>query len=122
MASFGSIGPFEAGKTETWDEYCERLDQFFIANEVSEPAKQRAIFLSVVGGETYGKLRSLVAPQKPGDVPLTQLLVYLQRHFEPRPSETVARFRFFTCCRAAGQSVQEYIAKLRKLSEHCNFG
>ena len=122
MASFGSIGPFEGGKSESWDEYCERLDQFFIANEVSDPAKQRAIFLSVVGGETYGKLRSLVAPQKPGDVSLSQLLAHLQRHFEPRPSETVARFRFFTCCRVAGQSVQEYIARLRKLSEHCNFG
>ncbi|XP_043242283.1 uncharacterized protein LOC122391959 isoform X2 [Amphibalanus amphitrite] len=122
MASFGSIGPYEAGRAESWDEYCERLDQFFIANEVSDPAKQRAIFLSVVGGETYGKLRSLVAPQKPGEMPLKELLTHLQRHFEPRPSETVARFRFFTFCRAEGQSVQDYIAKLRKLSEHCNFG
>ena len=121
-ASFGNIGPYEAGKTESWDEYCERLDQFFIANDVSDPAKKKAIFLSVVGGETYGKLRSLVAPQKPGDMALADLLSQLQRHFEPRPSETVARFRFFTCCRAEGQSVQDYIAKLRKLSEHCNFG
>ena len=43
MASFGSIGPYEAGRTVSWDEYCERLDQFFIANEVSGPAKHRAI-------------------------------------------------------------------------------
>lgn len=118
---FGSISPFVEGKAESWDEYCERLEQFFIANEVSDAAKQRAIFLSVVGGETYGKLRSLVAPSKPKDVPLKDLLSQLQRHFEPRPSETVARFRFFTCCRMEGQSVQDYIAKLRKLSEHCNF-
>ena len=53
-------------------------------------------------------------------MPLNQLSACLQRHFEPRP-ETVARFRVFTCCRADGQSVQDYIAKLRKQSEHCNF-
>lgn len=45
--------------------YVERFEHFAEANDV--PAmKKVAVFLSVIGSTTYGLLRSLLAPDKPG--------------------------------------------------------
>ena len=45
--------------------YCERLEQYFVANDVDDGGKQRAILLSVCGATTYQLIRNLVAPAKP---------------------------------------------------------
>ena len=90
MSLLGTIGPFDTSKS--WDEYSERLAQFFVANDVTDAGKKRAILLSVIGDATYSKLRALVGPQKPADLPYDDLVIKLQSHFEPEPSETVARF------------------------------
>jgi hypothetical protein len=52
MATYGKISPFDETE-ETWTQYTERLEQYFLANEVPDAKKQRAIFLSVCGSKTY---------------------------------------------------------------------
>ena len=42
----GTLSAFDA-KEQTWEEYCEILDQFFEANEIDDGEKQRAILISV---------------------------------------------------------------------------
>ena len=67
MASlYGTVGPFN-DEEETWTQYVERLEQYFIANEVEDDKKQRAIFLSVCGPKTYALLRDLLPPKKPSE-------------------------------------------------------
>ena len=46
MATHGSIGEFNPEK-ETWTSYTERIDEYFLANDVESPEKQRAILLSL---------------------------------------------------------------------------
>ena len=45
----------------------ERLEQYFIANEVIDDSKKRAILLSNCGPHTYQLLKSLLTPAKPTD-------------------------------------------------------
>ena len=52
MATHGHIGQFDRG-VEDWMAYCERLQQYFLANDVANADKQRAILLSVCGPATY---------------------------------------------------------------------
>ena len=52
---------------EDWESYEERLQQYFVANDIAEAEKQRAILLSVCGQSTYNVIRNLVAPKKPGE-------------------------------------------------------
>ena len=47
----GTLSTFDA-KEQTWEEYCEVLDQFFEANGIDDGEKQRAILISVVGPAT----------------------------------------------------------------------
>ena len=59
----GVVGPFNPD-TDDWVVYSERLEQFFKANGISDPEKQRAVLLSTCGNETYLLIRSLATPPK----------------------------------------------------------
>ena len=41
---------------------------------------------------------------------------------QPNPNQIAERYRFFKRDRKTGETVAEYLAILRKLSEHCEFG
>ena len=52
MATHGHIGEFDR-RAEDWMVYCERLKQYFLANNIVDGAKQRAVLLSVCWAGTY---------------------------------------------------------------------
>lgn len=121
MATFGCINTFDSG-TESWTQYAERLQQFFIANGIEEDVRRRAIFLTVIGPTTYGLLKNLLSPVLPTAQTLAQLITVLDQHFDPAPSEIVERFRFNTRVRKGGESISTFIAELRRLAKNCNYG
>ena len=47
----GKIEEFQQGQ-DNWEEYVERLDQFFVANDIQDDNKKRAILLSGMGART----------------------------------------------------------------------
>ena len=58
MATIGRLDELQVG-TEDFDCYIERMEQYFIANDVPE-AKKVAAFLSATGAKAYELLRNLV--------------------------------------------------------------
>ena len=46
----------------------------------------------------------------------------MKEHHQPPPSEIVQHFNFHMRTRRQGKSISEFVAQLRKLSEHCRFG
>ena len=50
------------------------------------------------------------------------LTTWTNTYFSPRPSEMVERFKFHSPNRKEGEGVKTYVAALRKVSEHCNYG
>ena len=103
--------------------FVRRLEQYFIACDVpdSDAVKKRAILLSVLRPQCYGLLEDLVSPKKPSDCKYANLVEVLSNHFEPEESVIVERFRFHSCCRADGESVAEFLARLRCLAKRCSF-
>ena len=93
-----------------------------MANGIEGDEKRRAVFLSVIGAPTYRILRNLVTPDKPSDKPYKDLLAALSQHFHPKPSEIVERYKFHSRVRKPGESVATFVAELRSMTEHCNFG
>lgn len=105
---------------ETWDSYSERLEQYFLCNEVKVEKKVPAL-LSLVGGPTYQLLRGLTAPKKPSECEYAELIKTLSDHLNPKPVVISERFRFYKRDQREGESIRDYLAQLRKLSEHCDF-
>ena len=121
MTNFGTIGEFCADE-ETFSSYSERVEAYFLANEIKDGEKKKAILVTVIGARTYKLLRDLLIPKKPMEVTVQVLLETLTIHYEPIPCEIVERFRCNTCDRQDNQKIVDYIAELRRRSEHCNYG
>ena len=62
MALLGRIDSSDL-KAYNITEYMERVEQCFIANDVTDEKKHTAIFLTVIGNETYSLLRNLLEPE-----------------------------------------------------------
>jgi len=62
----GSLSEY-APAQETWAEYVERLELYFIANDI-EQAEKRAILLNTCRPATYKMFRNLAAPNKPSEL------------------------------------------------------
>uniref|UniRef100_A0AAV2KCP2 Retrotransposon gag domain-containing protein n=1 Tax=Knipowitschia caucasica TaxID=637954 RepID=A0AAV2KCP2_KNICA len=75
-----------------------------------------------MGAKTYNLLRSLIAPAKPADKTIEEITRTLKNHLNPAPLVIAERFRFHKRNQAKTETVSEYIADLRRLAEHCQFG
>ena len=107
---------------EDWRSYTERLQNYFIANDIKSEAKQRAILLSVCGPRTYKLIRSLLSPQEPKDVSFADIVKQMTDYYQPKPSIIVQHFKFHSRSCKQGESVATYIAELKRLAEDCEFG
>ena len=117
----GRVEEFD-GSRDDWQEYVERMENFFIANGIDSAEQKRAVFLLVIGPSTYKTLRNLVSPEKPGEKAYEDLVAALSKHFKPAPSEIVERFKFHSRSRKPRESVVRFVVELRALAEFCNFG
>ena len=120
-ASYGTLSEFN-GDTDTWPEYLEQMENFFVANDIDNGDKKRAIFLSSCGSKTYSLIRSLVQPDKPASKPYKDSLELIGNHQNRQPSVIMERFLFNNTERKDGESIAQFVARLRKRAEHCNFG
>ena len=120
MATYGSIGEFDPEKEE-WTPYVERLGEYFIANDVEDATKKRAILLSSCGHSTYQTARRLFAPTKLNTQTYGKVVESLTAHFSPKPKDMVQRCKFNARVRQPGESISTFCAELRSLAEHCNF-
>ena len=98
----------------------ERVKLFMQANSI-EDVRKVPVFLSVLGGKTYDLLRNLLSPTDPKDKSFDELVEALKGHFEPTPLVIAERFHFHKRNQAAGESVAQFIAELRRLARHCEF-
>ena len=121
MATHGSLGEFNSSK-EGWVSYTEQLEQYFAANEVVSADKQWAILLTCCGLDTYQLIKSLLAPAKPTDKSFQELVQLVKDHHEPKPSVIVQRYHFNSRVQKQGETVAVYVAELRQLTQHCEFG
>ncbi len=94
MARVGTLGQYNP-ETEEWTQYVERMEFYFIANDIGSEDKKRATFVGCVGPGTYTFLRSLIAPAKTTDKTLAQLTEILGNHYCPKPSAIVQRSKFY---------------------------
>ena len=86
----GSVGEFDCTQ-EDWVSYCERLQQYFVANDAKNADKQRAILLSMCGASL---IRNLVAPNKPTEKTFAEIVKLVKDHHTPPAA--MQRYTFVT--------------------------
>ena len=89
-APVGSLGGFDHSK-EAWAAYVETLESYFYVNDTDE-RKKAALLISVIGSDTYGLLKTLMAPTKPSTKPFADLVKTLGDHLDP-PLRYITTYR-----------------------------
>ena len=79
---------------EEWEDYAERLDSYFLANDIGDPAKKRAILVNDVGPKMYRLIKTLCLPEKPQDYSFEEIVKRVKAHFHPKPSPIIKRYKF----------------------------
>ncbi|KAK3738182.1 hypothetical protein QZH41_019573 [Actinostola sp. cb2023] len=68
------------------------------------------------------QLLSNRAPDKPSSKSFSEIVAVLEKHLSPKPLVIAQRFRFHKRNQMEGENINTYVAELKKLSQHCQFG
>ena len=118
-AKLGHVEPFNV-QTDDWSLYIERLSQYFVANDITVD-KKVAVLLTVMGSKAYELLHSLLAPVVSSTKKYDELTAVLMAHLKPKLLVIAECFKFRHRNQRDGENVAQYMAELRRLSEHCDF-
>lgn len=115
----GKIEPFNL-EMDNWGLYIDRLEQYFIINDVEEKLKVPTL-ITVMGGKSYELLVTLCAPKKPSSFSFQEISKIMSKHLQPKPSMLAERFKFRQRVQASEESLANYVAALRGMAMSCGF-
>ena len=98
-----------------------RAQLFFKANDIAA-GRQTAVFLSTIGTKTYQLLQDLMAPTLPKEESFEDVVGVLKEHFQPKPLVIAEQFYFHRNHQDVGESIADFVARLRRRTTHCEFG
>lgn len=104
-----------------WIIYKARLEQYFLANQICDDVRKRAILLNCCSENAYKLIFNLCVPEKPEDVNYSTLLEYFDKHFVPVTSQFPARYNFYMARKIPTETIAEWSARIRNLAAMGNF-
>lgn len=107
---------------DDFEEYLELFDNFMGLCNVTENANKLSALLHYIGPETYSTLKKLLKPDKPKEKTFQQNVKALKDHFCPAKHSVVEHFVFNEIKRNEGESVADFIVRLKDQAAKCNFG
>lgn len=83
--------------------------------------RKKALFLSYCGPEVIDMAEALSEPETLKTVTWMALQDFLQTHYAPIPSPMVYKHEFYHRKQQEGETINQYVAALRKAVAHCEF-
>ncbi|KAI5636593.1 hypothetical protein NE865_10709 [Phthorimaea operculella] len=123
--TFGVLSGFNH-ETQDWSLYKGRLEQWFVANEITEEndklgAKRRAILLSSLSESTYRLVRDLAQPVEVGAELYANIIKLLDSHFKVKKCGFAERHKFHSAVQEPGESLKQWAVRVRHLAMDCEF-
>lgn len=116
----GKLNEFDL-KDGNWKSYCDRLEMYFLVNSVKDELKVPTL-ITHMGEAAYELLVNLCSPRKPSTLSYNAITEMLSDHLQPRPSILAERFKFRQRRQLIHENISDYVAELKRLSRHCEFG
>ena len=91
------------------------------ANDIDNEKKVN-VFIAVLGPDAYKLLKNLCDPENPNTKTFTRLSQLLQEHFQLTRIVIAKRHKFWMASQEEGESVSEFVVRLKKLASTCSFG
>ena len=108
---------------KNWSYFREQWNDYKIATNLREKDKKIrvATLRGIMGKDCYNIYKRL-ALEKEEKERVTSILDSLEKYFKLVLNVTYKRFIFNTCDQQSHETIDEYVKKLRGLSETCEFG
>lgn len=109
MTEKGVIGHLKEfdHKTCNWGIYKARLQQYFIANRISDAKIKRAVLLNICSESIYQLIYNLCVPEAPETKTYEELEAFLDEHSTEKACEFVARYKFYNAKKHQDESIME---------------
>lgn len=111
----------EYNENEKFENYLERLEMFFMVNEVPEN-KKVPLLITLIGPVVYEKLKDLLLPEKPSEKSYLVIIDTLKKFYSPKKSVKGERYKFKDAKQEQDETVSDFVVKLKSLSANCKFG
>lgn len=120
MATLGILPEFDP-KKQDWDVHLKRLQQFFIANEITDEEKKRAIVLNTLTEEAYKLTINLCIPKKPEDTEYNAIVNILSGHYSRKRAIFAERYRFYRLQKKVSETLEEWLLRVKEGAIYCDF-
>lgn len=107
---------------DDWSVYEARLQQFFLVYDITDVKRQAAILLTGISSDIFKTLQNLCFPNKPSDKKFSEICAILKSQFSPMISVFAERLKFYEAKQTDGESINEWVSRLKSLAINCNFG
>lgn len=114
--------PVQFQANGNWIVYFARIEQYFVAYNIEDANRKRAILLSSLSEEVYSTLMDLCFPDLPATKSFKEINKILEGHCQPVVCVYAERRKFYDAQQSENESVAEYVARLKGLSRYCKFG
>lgn len=114
--------PVQFEANGNWIVYVARIEQYFVAYNIEDANRKRAILLSSLSEDVYSTLMDLCFPDLPETKSFKEINEILKSHYQPVVCVYAERRKFYEAQQNENESVAEYVARLKGLSRYCKFG
>lgn len=118
---FGQLREFKL-KNSDWQIFKARMEQYFIANAITDVITRRALLLNSLDEDAYKLIFNLCVPVRPEEKTYAQLNECFNKHFAPASAGFAARYKFYNASKENDEKVSEWLARVRSLAAFSDFG
>ena len=101
----------------TWEAWLDQLEMYFVAANIADPKRQKALLLYCGGNDLLKIHRTLNDDKETYNDTKTLLDAY----FIPKYNLTFERNKFYTCVQTENETIAAYITKLKDKALTCKF-
>lgn len=121
---YNNLTPFENLdlKKEKFVNYLERIENYFLMKNVTDPAKKAQLLCTSIGSRHYNKLAAFLGPEKAiKNLTYDELVTEFKQLLSPIRSSVVAQHYFLETYQLEKHNIAEYVAALQQDIANCEF-
>lgn len=128
--TFALIEMFDCDETANlslrWTSWVNRLERYFVSTKLENDA-QRVATLFLLAGERVSEIHDTLPVELPTEAQTEHETEYkkalyrLNKHFNPQKNKMVEQFKFAQTKQIGGETIDQYVTRLKVLAKYCEF-
>ena len=121
LQAFDAVGE-PATLTQRWLKWKDEFELYITASGISDPTQKKALLLHLAGPKVRDVFNNSIPTDRRREAKdYKKAMNSLSEHFKLRKNAPMARQAFLAAQPTAGETINNFITRLQKLAEHCEY-